>query len=58
MLPDGVRVEAHSFRQLADAHWAPGPAEHCEEPGSADPGQDAVVLLRRSHGLYFALQYV
>ena len=46
MLPDGVRVEAHRFRQLADAHWAPGPAEHCEEPGSADPGQDAVALLR------------
>jgi hypothetical protein len=56
MLPDGVRVEAYGVCQLTDAHRAPGPAKHREEPGSADPGQDAMTLLRRSHDLYFALR--
>jgi hypothetical protein len=55
MLPDGVRVEIHGFRQLADAHRARGPVKHCEESSSADPGQNAVALLRRSHDLHFAL---
>ena len=55
MLSDGVRVQIHGFCQLADAHRARGPLKHREEPSSADPGQDAVALLRRSHDLHFAL---
>jgi len=55
MLSDGVRVEAYGVRQLADTHRARGPLKHREEPSPADPGQDAVALLWRSHGLHFAL---
>ncbi len=54
MLSDGVRVEAYGVCQLTDTHRARGPAKHREEPSPADPGQDAMALLRRSHDLYFA----
>ena len=46
MLANGVRVEIYGFCQLADAHRARGPAEHREESSSADPGENAVALLR------------
>jgi hypothetical protein len=55
MLSTRVRVQIHGVRQLADTHRAREPLKHREEPSSADPGQDAVALLRRSHGLHFAL---
>jgi hypothetical protein len=55
ILSDAVRVQIHGVRQLADTHRARGPLKHREEPSPADPGQDAVALLWRSHGLHFAL---
>jgi hypothetical protein len=49
MLTRGVRVQLDGIGQAPDVHRLRCVAQHRQEPGTADAGQDPVSLLDGSH---------